>query len=655
VKLVDFGIARASADPASQTGLKGKISYMSPEQCRGRTVLDRRSDVFSVGTILYELTTGRLPFVDETEYGVLHQIVNRDAEPPSRLVPSYPPALEAIVMRALARDPDRRFSTALDLQNQVEDYAHDNRLRVSPLVLARLMSTLFPARLEEWDHARAQGAFFVEQHVVRTLIESGKASEGSPHMPKPLPPPDEGNSPLPGQTHAPEVDSERTELVPPLAAPRPAPPRMSAPPPSAIPGTPPQQRFVAQALLAPQPPVTPPAQHPPLPFAAHAPGPAQMPTQIMMPTPPPRMATPQPGVLHSSQMPAPGTTLPGPVPTPPPTMATPGARGSPRPAPVPNMPGAVPIMMPLPAPAGGTLVSPGMQAGAQPLAASQPVPAQPQPVQPMPMPYGAPAAGPNGPGAPASFGYSSGEYMPAPGYGQMRAPTGGDGQMAAHSVGDVTEQVRRSVARPTLIVRHRTRSRLPLVIAFVAVAGAAAGVWLAIGRDSSKADTVGVPAAASSPASGETATGAPAAKPPASADTAATAEPAAGKTEEPAAGKAAKPAEPSAPPAPPVAAGSEPPAPSADTGEAPGAAAKPTDTAAASADRADASSEPADKVDPKRKPAKTAAGDPRTRPPRAKGRGDKRVESKRTKTDAKEQNQWDNDSPFLPQSTPKPR
>src|SRR5215510_3172780 len=71
VKLVDFGIARASSDPTSQTGLKGKISYMSPEQCRGRTALDRRSDVFSVGTILYELTTGRLPFIDETEYGVL--------------------------------------------------------------------------------------------------------------------------------------------------------------------------------------------------------------------------------------------------------------------------------------------------------------------------------------------------------------------------------------------------------------------------------------------------------------------------------------------------------------------------------------------------------------------------------------------------------
>jgi serine/threonine protein kinase len=179
VKLVDFGIARVSSAPSStQGGLKGKIAYMSPEQCRGKTALDRRSDIFSIGTILYELTTGQLPFRDETEYAILSMIVNQDAEPPSKLVPEYPPALEAIVMRALARDPAQRYPTALALQGDLEDFAHENRLRVSPLVLARLMSNLFPARLEEWDHARKQGAFFVEQHVVRTLIESGKTGEG---------------------------------------------------------------------------------------------------------------------------------------------------------------------------------------------------------------------------------------------------------------------------------------------------------------------------------------------------------------------------------------------------------------------------------------------------------------------------------------------
>ena len=179
VKLVDFGIARATSR-ASTThggGIKGKIAYMSPEQCKAGGQLDRRSDIYAVGTILYELSTGQQPFTGETEYQVLNQIVNDDAPPPSRIVPSYPPVLERIVLRALARDPDQRYPTALALQTDVEDFAHEVRLRISPLVLARLMGSLFPARLEEWDHAKSQGAFFVEQHVVRTLIESGKTPD----------------------------------------------------------------------------------------------------------------------------------------------------------------------------------------------------------------------------------------------------------------------------------------------------------------------------------------------------------------------------------------------------------------------------------------------------------------------------------------------
>jgi tRNA A-37 threonylcarbamoyl transferase component Bud32 len=178
VKLVDFGIARASSRPGTtQGGLKGKIAYMSPEQCRAKGQLDRRSDIYAVGTILYQLTTGRMPFAGETEYQVLNQIVNEDAPPPSTIVDGYPAALEHVVLRALARDPAKRFATARDMQAAVEDFAHETRLRVSPLVLARLMGTLFPARLEEWDQAKSQGAFFVEQQVVRTLIESGRTPQ----------------------------------------------------------------------------------------------------------------------------------------------------------------------------------------------------------------------------------------------------------------------------------------------------------------------------------------------------------------------------------------------------------------------------------------------------------------------------------------------
>ena len=212
VKLVDFGIARAGSAPTTtRGGLKGKIAYMSPEQCKGDGKLDRRSDIFSIGTILYELTTGRLPFPDDNEYAVLNSIVNVDVPRPSTIVPSYAPALETIVLKALARDAAHRYATALELQKEIEDFAHENRLRVSPLVLARLMSTLFPARLEEWDQARAQGAFFVEQHVVRTLVESGKTQVEAHLAQIPMPMP---------QPIGPVTDDEATAIVTALPPPK---------------------------------------------------------------------------------------------------------------------------------------------------------------------------------------------------------------------------------------------------------------------------------------------------------------------------------------------------------------------------------------------------------------------------------------------------
>jgi len=246
VKLVDFGIARAFAGKSSgkgnqtQGGLKGKITYMSPEQCRSDAVLDRRSDIYSIGTLLYELTVGRVPFTGETEYAILNSIVNVDVPPPSKLVPGYPPALERIVLRALARDPDQRYSTAVQLQGELEDFAHENRLRVSPLVLARLMGTLFPTKLEEWDNAKSQGAFFVEQHVVRTLIESGRTPD--PNDPEVRAQVKQLATALreddPTALDRVPIDGSDTTVGPPPIAPQPRTPRMKTPGPNQRPPTP---------------------------------------------------------------------------------------------------------------------------------------------------------------------------------------------------------------------------------------------------------------------------------------------------------------------------------------------------------------------------------------------------------------------------------
>jgi hypothetical protein len=155
VKVVDFGIAKAATRRSvSRAGtLKGKVSYMSPEQCRGDDQLDRRSDVFAMGILLYELTTGTAPFQGKTEYAILNHIVNHPPPPPSARVPGYPPALEAIVMKALARDRDQRYSTARDLQLELERFARSERLVLSSVALALYMEELFGKRLEGWHDA----------------------------------------------------------------------------------------------------------------------------------------------------------------------------------------------------------------------------------------------------------------------------------------------------------------------------------------------------------------------------------------------------------------------------------------------------------------------------------------------------------------------
>jgi serine/threonine protein kinase len=93
VKITDFGVAKWSEQKSftHQGQLKGKFAHMSPEQCRGEP-LDRRSDVFALGTLLYEMTTGRPAFAADSEYELLKQIVSRDAPRPGYPGPFSPPS-----------------------------------------------------------------------------------------------------------------------------------------------------------------------------------------------------------------------------------------------------------------------------------------------------------------------------------------------------------------------------------------------------------------------------------------------------------------------------------------------------------------------------------------------------------------------------------
>ena len=126
VKVMDFGIARAVDETShglTQTAVViGTAAYLSPEQASGRSV-DPRSDLYSVGCLLYELLTGRPPFVGESQISVAYQHVRETAAPPSSVNPAIGAALDAVVMRALAKDPDDRYQTAMQMRLDLDQAA----------------------------------------------------------------------------------------------------------------------------------------------------------------------------------------------------------------------------------------------------------------------------------------------------------------------------------------------------------------------------------------------------------------------------------------------------------------------------------------------------------------------------------------------------
>jgi serine/threonine protein kinase len=165
VKLVDFGIAKAS-NRLSETRfgtLKGKIPYMSPEQCQGKP-LDRRSDIYAVGIMLYELTTSSRLYRGESDYDIMKQIVEHPLIPPSVRRADYPRELERIALRALAKNPDERYQNVEEMQADLEGFARHERLMVSSIALSSFMKQLFPERAV-WRPEATQSDAELSAHV----------------------------------------------------------------------------------------------------------------------------------------------------------------------------------------------------------------------------------------------------------------------------------------------------------------------------------------------------------------------------------------------------------------------------------------------------------------------------------------------------------
>ena len=148
VKILDFGIAKDISDTARRLtapdAIFGTVDYMSPEQIRSASKVDHRSDLWSLGVILYELLTGRTPYNGDAR-SVIAQIVSEPIRPPTAIVPDLPPSLVATVMKALQKDPAKRFQSADELREALEGYGEFEPITS---VIARLPPQSVPRRAQ---------------------------------------------------------------------------------------------------------------------------------------------------------------------------------------------------------------------------------------------------------------------------------------------------------------------------------------------------------------------------------------------------------------------------------------------------------------------------------------------------------------------------
>jgi len=195
VKLTDFGIAKAGGRATSSGMLKGKFAYMSPEQARGDLV-DARTDVFALGVTLWELLTGARLFEGDGDVAVLRAVQERLIVPPARLNPAVPAPLDAVVMRALERDRDRRWPTAHELERALAE-----------VLLAGARS------LEDTDVGAFLRRMFPEEAGVAEPVDGGPSIPVSLSLSGPHGGPGDGSAPGDSIARAPP-----TELVTPDAA-----------------------------------------------------------------------------------------------------------------------------------------------------------------------------------------------------------------------------------------------------------------------------------------------------------------------------------------------------------------------------------------------------------------------------------------------------
>lgn len=149
VKIVDFGIAKANTQlEQTRAGeIKGKLSYMSPEQCMGHQ-LDARSDIFSFGSVIYEWITGYKLFTGENEMAILKSIIDGKIYPPSYFKEDVPEAVERILMKALEKDKNKRYQSAWEMQFDIDTYLASSEFTPSNIHLSNFLKQIFGDEIE---------------------------------------------------------------------------------------------------------------------------------------------------------------------------------------------------------------------------------------------------------------------------------------------------------------------------------------------------------------------------------------------------------------------------------------------------------------------------------------------------------------------------
>jgi serine/threonine protein kinase/tetratricopeptide (TPR) repeat protein len=223
-KLVDFGIAKA-ANKASRTQagmVKGKLQYMSPEQVRGEP-LDGRSDQFSLGIVLWEMCTGRRLFKADNEINTLQKILQNPIPKPSQHVPGFPAELEAVIMKMLERDINRRFASLGDVAVKLKEYLDRSSVSVGEVSVAAFVQQILGKELE----ARIADL---------TPMEPTEAGVSAPPKPAPKPAPapvSAASKPIPKAPAKPtqaDVDDDDRDAPTAIVAPENRPDRRPPPP-----------------------------------------------------------------------------------------------------------------------------------------------------------------------------------------------------------------------------------------------------------------------------------------------------------------------------------------------------------------------------------------------------------------------------------------